>query len=65
MRAFMPKSILRRVIKTPLFATNVRRGLVLSGIVFSGSDLRDAIRIASKAAGNRPVVDDLTVEHGE
>jgi osmotically-inducible protein OsmY len=42
---------------------SVEKGaVVLSGLVFSGTDLRDAIRIASKAAGNRRVVDDLTIE---
>ena len=36
--------------------------VVLRGIVFSDSDLLDAIRIASKAAGDRRVVDDLSIE---
>ena len=36
--------------------------VVLSGIVFSDSDLIDAIRIAGKAAGDRPVVDDLSID---
>jgi osmotically-inducible protein OsmY len=38
--------------------------VVLSGIVFSDWDLRDALRIARKAAGNRAVVDNLSVEQG-
>ncbi|HZE43081.1 MAG TPA: hypothetical protein VE058_04835 [Steroidobacteraceae bacterium] len=32
--------------------------------VFSDWDLRDAIRIATRAAGGRRVVDDLTIEVG-
>lgn len=36
--------------------------VVLRGIVFSDSDLVDAIRIANKAAGDRRVVDDLSIE---
>jgi osmotically-inducible protein OsmY len=36
--------------------------VVLRGIVFSDSDLVDAIRIASNAAGDRKVVDDLSIE---
>ena len=36
--------------------------VVLRGFVFSGLDVQDAIRIASKAAGNRRVVDDLSIE---
>ena len=36
--------------------------VVLRGIVFGDSDLVDAIRIASKAAGGRRVVDDLSIE---
>ena len=36
--------------------------VVLRGIVFSDSDLFDAIRIAGKAAGDRRVVDDLSIE---
>jgi osmotically-inducible protein OsmY len=38
--------------------------VVLRGFVFSGSDLSDAIRIASKAAGDRRVIDDLSIEQG-
>jgi osmotically-inducible protein OsmY len=37
--------------------------VVLQGFVFSDWDLRDAIRIATKAAGAR-VVDNLTIEVG-
>jgi osmotically-inducible protein OsmY len=44
-------------------AVSVEDGaVVLRGIVFSDSDLVDAIRIASKAAGERRVVDDLSIE---
>jgi osmotically-inducible protein OsmY len=38
--------------------------VVLRGFVFSDWDLRDAIRIATKAAGGRRVIDDLTIEVG-
>jgi osmotically-inducible protein OsmY len=38
--------------------------VVLRGFVFSDWDLRDAIRIASKAAGDRRVVDKLTIKQG-
>ena len=38
--------------------------VVLRGFVFSDWDLRDAIRIATRAAGGRRVVDDLTIEVG-
>jgi hypothetical protein len=38
--------------------------VVLSGIVFSDWDLREALRIARKTAGNRPVVDNLSIEQG-
>jgi hypothetical protein len=44
-------------------AVSVEQGaVVLRGIVFSDSDLVDAIRIANKAAGDRRVVDDLSIE---
>jgi osmotically-inducible protein OsmY len=44
-------------------AVSVERGaVVLRGIVFSDSDLFEAIRIADKAAGDRRVVDDLSIE---
>jgi osmotically-inducible protein OsmY len=36
----------------------------LHGLVFSDWDLRDAMRIASKAAGDRRVVDNLTLIQG-
>jgi osmotically-inducible protein OsmY len=36
----------------------------LRGLVFSDWDLRDAMRIASKAAGDRTVVDNLTIVEG-
>jgi len=36
--------------------------VVLRGFVFSDWDLRDAIRIATRAAGGRRVVDDLSIE---
>jgi osmotically-inducible protein OsmY len=38
--------------------------VVLQGFVFSDWDLRDAIRIATKAAGGGRVIDDLTIEVG-
>jgi osmotically-inducible protein OsmY len=38
--------------------------VMLSGIVFSDWDLREALRIARKAAGNRAVVDNLSIEEG-
>jgi hypothetical protein len=38
--------------------------VVLRGFVFSEWDLRNAIRIASKAAGNRQVVDNLSIKEG-
>ena len=44
-------------------AVSVEHGaVVLRGIVFSDSDLVDAIRIANKAAGDRRVVDDLSID---
>ena len=43
----------------------VEHGVVhLTGLVFSDWDLRDAIRIATKAAGDRPVVNNLTLVVG-
>jgi osmotically-inducible protein OsmY len=36
--------------------------VVLRGFVFSDADLQDAIRIASKAAGDMPVVDNLSIK---
>lgn len=38
--------------------------VVLSGFVFSDWDLRDALRIARRAAGGTRVIDDLTIEVG-
>jgi osmotically-inducible protein OsmY len=38
--------------------------VVLNGFVFSDWDLGDALRIARKAAGNTPVVDNLSIEEG-
>jgi osmotically-inducible protein OsmY len=44
---------------------SVEKGVVvLRGIVFSEWDLRDALRIAMKAAGDRPVIDELAIEEG-
>jgi len=44
---------------------SVERGaVVLSGLVFSDEDLQDAIRIARTAAGNRPVIDNLSINDG-
>jgi osmotically-inducible protein OsmY len=43
----------------------VKNGSVeLQGFVFSDWDLRDAIRIATKAAGRARVIDNLTIEVG-
>jgi hypothetical protein len=43
--------------------TSVQGGVVvLSGIVFSGWDLEDALSTARKAAGARPVIDELSIE---
>jgi hypothetical protein len=39
--------------------------VVLRGFVFSDWDLRQALRIARKAAGDRPVVDNLSIKEGE
>jgi osmotically-inducible protein OsmY len=36
--------------------------VVLSGFVFSAWELQDALRIARKAAGDRPVTDNLSLE---
>jgi osmotically-inducible protein OsmY len=38
--------------------------VVLRGFVFSDWDLRDALRIASKAAGDRRVIDNLSIKQG-
>jgi hypothetical protein len=38
--------------------------VVLRGFVFSDWDLRNAVRIATKAAGGRKVVDNLTIKQG-
>jgi osmotically-inducible protein OsmY len=44
---------------------SVKNGsVVLQGFVFSDWDLRDAIRIATKAAGGGRVIDSLTIEVG-
>jgi osmotically-inducible protein OsmY len=40
------------------------RAVVLSGLVFSGSDQRVALRIARRAAANRLVVDNLFIQQG-
>jgi osmotically-inducible protein OsmY len=39
-------------------------GIVLRGFVFSNWDLQDALRIARKAAGDRPVIDNLSIKEG-
>jgi osmotically-inducible protein OsmY len=42
---------------------SVKKGsVVLGGFVFSGTDLVDALRIARKAAGNTPVIDNLSIK---
>jgi len=38
--------------------------IVLQGFVFSDWDLQDALRVAWKAAGRMPVIDDLTIKEG-
>lgn len=38
--------------------------VVLSGFVFSDWDLQEAIRIAGKAAGDRRVIDNLSIKQG-
>jgi hypothetical protein len=44
---------------------SVKNGVVvLHGFVASEWDLRDALRIAGKAAGDRRVIDDLSIEQG-
>jgi osmotically-inducible protein OsmY len=44
---------------------SVEKGaVVLRGFVFGDWDLERAIRIAGKAAGNRVVVDDLSIKEG-
>jgi len=44
---------------------SVEKGsVVLRGFVFSGWQLQDALRIARKAAGDIPVVDNLSIKEG-
>jgi osmotically-inducible protein OsmY len=44
---------------------SVEKGsVVLRGFVFSAWQLQDALRIARKAAGNTPVVDNLSIKLG-
>jgi hypothetical protein len=44
---------------------SVDHGVVhLRGLVFSDWDLRDAVRIAAKAAGDRRVINNLTIVEG-
>jgi osmotically-inducible protein OsmY len=44
---------------------SVEKGsVVLRGFVFSGWQLQDALRIARKAAGNTPVIDNLSIKEG-
>jgi hypothetical protein len=38
--------------------------VVLRGFVFSEWDLRNAVRIAAKAAGDRKVIDNLSIKEG-
>jgi len=38
--------------------------VVLRGFVFSGWDLQDALRVARKAAGDKPVIDYLSIKEG-
>jgi len=39
-------------------------GVVLRGFVLSDWDLQEALRIAKKAAGDRPVIDNLSIKEG-
>jgi osmotically-inducible protein OsmY len=44
---------------------SARRGkIVLQGFVFGDWDLRDALRIARRAAGSVPVIDELSIKAG-
>jgi osmotically-inducible protein OsmY len=44
---------------------SVEKGaVVLRGFVFSDWDLRDALRLAKEAAGDNPVVDNLSIKEG-
>jgi BON domain-containing protein len=46
-------------------SVSVEQGaVVLRGFVFSGWDLQQAIRIAGKAAGDRRVIDNLSIQQG-
>jgi hypothetical protein len=46
-------------------SVSVEKGVVvLRGFVTSDWDIRDALRIAGKAAGDRRVIDDLSIEQG-
>lgn len=64
--------VLRNRVKTALHTdpyffdrhvtVSVEKGsVVLNGFVFSGTDIVDALRIARKAAGNTPVVENLSI----
>ncbi|HWY93953.1 MAG TPA: BON domain-containing protein [Steroidobacteraceae bacterium] len=46
-------------------SVSVEKGVVvLRGFVTSDWDIRDALRIAGKAAGGKRVIDDLSIEQG-
>ena len=46
-------------------SVSVEKGfVVLRGVVASEWDIRDALRIAGKAAGDKRVIDDLSIEQG-
>ncbi len=46
-------------------SVSVENGVVvLRGFVFSDWDLRDALRLAKEAAGDSPVVDNLSIKEG-
>jgi osmotically-inducible protein OsmY len=46
-------------------SVSVEKGVVvLRGFVASEWDIRDALRIAGKAAGDKRVIDDLSIEQG-
>jgi osmotically-inducible protein OsmY len=70
-----PNEALRQRVTTALHAdpyfydkhvtVSVEKGVVvLRGFVFSDWDLRDALRLARKAAGDVPVVDNLSIKEG-
>ena len=44
---------------------SIEKGVVvLRGFVFSDWDLGDALRVSKEAAGDRPVIDNLSIKEG-